>query len=165
MADGNFDSRPVPDPTVLTTEQLHREIGAVREVILNEISHVETRSTERFNAIAERTKEQKEDGRLALDAAFQSAKDAVALQTEASDKAIAKSEAATTKQIDALGVVVEKSTQTTNEKIDDLKTRLDKLEGARVGSQTSTTQLIAWVTVAIALAGVVALVVSLTITR
>jgi len=168
VADTERDFRPVPDPTLLTTEQLHREIAALREFVLGEIRHVGELSNERFKAVdeqfyavSERTKEQKEDGRLALDAAFQSAKDAVALQTEASEKAIAKSEAATTKQIDALGVVVEKSSQAKDEKIDDLKTRLDKLEGRREGVSSSTALLLAIVGALAAVAVIVSIVVAL----
>lgn len=137
-------SRPVPDPTVLTTEQLHREISALREFVLGEIRHVGEMNVEKFRAVedrfhdvgskfedvAHRTAEQKTDTKDALDAALQAAKDAVSLQTEASDKAIAKSEAATTKQIDALAVLVDKSADATTEKIVDLKSRLDKLESA-----------------------------------
>jgi hypothetical protein len=163
------DFRPVPDPTLLTTEQLHREIAALREFVLGEIRHVGELSNERFKAVdeqfyavSERTKEQKEDGRLALDAAFQSAKDAVALQTEASDKAIAKSEAATTKQIDALGIVVEKSSQAKDEKIEDLKSRLDKLEGRKEGISASTALILALVGALASIAVVITVVVALT---
>jgi hypothetical protein len=137
-------STPRPDPTILTTEQLHREIAALREFILGEIKHVGELSDDRFRTIeakfadvAERTAEQKSDTRAALDAALQAAKDAVSLQTEASNKAIDKSEAATIKQIDALGTLVEKSSQTEAEKIDDLKTRLDRIEGRAQGTQMS----------------------------
>lgn len=141
---GQRGLRPVPDPTVLTTEQLHREIAALREFVLGEIRHVGEMNIEKFTAVgaqfesvndkfrdvAMRTAEQKTDTKDALDAALQAAKDAVSLQTEASDKAIAKSEAATTKQIDALAVLVDKSADATTEKIVDLKSRLDKLESA-----------------------------------
>lgn len=166
---GNRNSRPVPDPTILTTEQLHREIAALREFVLGEIRHVgeitnqQFRAVdEQFYAVSERTKEQKEDGRLALDAAFTSAKDAVALQTEASEKAIAKSEAATTKQIDALGVVVEKSSQAKDEKIDDLKARLDKLEGRQQGIGWTGGLVIAGVGLIASIAAIISVVVALT---
>lgn len=165
----NRDSRPVPDPTLLTTEQLHREIAALREFVLGEIRHVGELSNERFKAVdeqmfavSERTKEQKEDGRLALDAAFTSAKDAVALQTEASDKAIAKSEAATTKQIDALGIVVEKSSQAKDEKIDDLKARLDKLEGRQQGIGVTGGLLLGAVGLLASIAAIISVIIAIT---
>jgi hypothetical protein len=137
-------STPRPDPTILTTEQLHREISGLREFVLGEVRHVGELSDEKFSAvdahfvaIAERMAEQKTDTKVAVDAALQAAKEAVSMQTEASDKAIAKSEAAITKQIDALAVLVEKSSEAKDEKIDDLKTRLDRLEGRSQGTQMS----------------------------
>jgi len=134
----NGDSRPVPDPTALTTEQLHREIGALREFVLGEVHHVREISQVKFGAVenqlasvAERTAEQKADTKAALDAALQAAKDAVALQTEASDKAIAKSEAAVTKVIDGLVVQMDKSLEAIREQLNDLKLRLGGLENIK----------------------------------
>jgi hypothetical protein len=122
------DSKPVPDPTALTTEQLHREIGALREFVLGEIHHVREISQTKFEAVAVRTAEQKADTKAALDAALQAAKGAVSLQTEASDKAIAKSEAAIAKQIDALTVQMDKSGDARDERINDLRDRVRTLE-------------------------------------
>jgi hypothetical protein len=100
------DSKPVPDPTVLTTEQLHREISALREFVLGEIHHVREISHTKFEA----------------------AKDAVWSETAASDKAIAKSEAAIAKQIDALTVQMDKSGDARDERINDLRDRVRTLE-------------------------------------
>lgn len=143
--DNSGDLRPRPDPTLLTTEQLHREIAALREFVLGEIRHVGDTQTilfegvrREFEAVAQRTAEQKSDTGKALDAALQSARDAVALQTEAFAIATAKSEAATTKQIDALGTLVDKSSDAKDEKINDLKTRLDRLEAQKEGQETKT---------------------------
>jgi transcriptional regulator NrdR family protein len=129
------DSRPVPDPTALTTEQLHREIGALREFVLGEIQHVREISQVKFAAVerefatvAERTAEQKTDTKDALDAALRAAKDAVALQTVASDKAIAKSEFAVTKVIDGLVTQMDKSAEVMREQLNDLKQRVGGLE-------------------------------------
>lgn len=141
---GGADRRPIPDPTQLTTEALHREIAALRDVVMNEIRHVGVVSDEKFLAVdarltelAIRVGEQKADAKEAVHAALAAAKDAVAIRTEASDASIAKSEAATTKQIDALGVLVERLSQAKDEKIDDLKARLDRLEGKTQGTQMS----------------------------
>lgn len=142
MAPDGYDSRPVPDPTILTTEQLHREIASTRELVIGEIRHLSDLTDEKFKAVedrfsnvddkfddvAQRTAEQKTDTKDALDAALQAAKDAVALQTVAFADATAKSEAAVTKQIDALGTLVEKSSDAKDEKINDLKSRLDRIE-------------------------------------
>jgi hypothetical protein len=142
MAPNDKGSRPVPDPTILTTEQLHREIASTRELVVGEIRHLSELTDEKFRAVedrfrnvddkfedvAQRTAEQKTDTKDALDAALQAAKDAVALQTEAFDAATRKSESAVTKQIDALGTLVEKSSDAKDEKINDLKSRLDRIE-------------------------------------
>lgn len=94
----------------------------------------------RFDDVARRTAEQKTDTKDALDAALQAAKDAVSLQTEASDKAIAKSELSTTKQIDALATLVDRSSGEKDEKINDLKSRLDRLEASRQGGVDQRTE-------------------------
>jgi hypothetical protein len=144
--DGRDDVTPRPDPTKLTTEALLREIAGLREFVLGEIGHVREISQTKFSAIdrqlegiAQRTAEQKTDTKDALDAALQAAKEAVNLQREASDKAIAKSEADTTGKIEALGKLVEKSSDVKDEKIEDLKERMNRIEGALIAAQTVQT--------------------------
>lgn len=107
MAADDRGSTPVPDPTVLTTEQLHREVATVRELVLSEIAHVKELTAVKFSEIEKRTVEQKTDTNAANQVALQAAKELVALQTQASDRAISKSEAATKEQIGALQAAVE----------------------------------------------------------
>lgn len=142
------DRKPVPDPTALTTEALHREIAILHDRLLVKIAHLSEVMKIQFDGVdkgflgmADRTQEQKLDTKAALDAALQSAKDAVALQTVASDRAIAKSEAATTKQIDALAVALQKAVDALEGRITDAKENTNKLE-IRVGQQeqVKTTQ-------------------------
>jgi hypothetical protein len=135
---------PVPDPTELTTQALLREIGALREFILSEIGHVREISQSKFASmersfidVANRTAEQKTDTKDALNAALESAKEAVRLQRDASDKAIAKSEVDTTDKIDALRKLLEKSSDVKDEKIEDLKERMNRIEGALIAAQTA----------------------------
>jgi flagellar basal body rod protein FlgB len=137
-------STPRPDPTILTTEQLHREIAALREFVLGEVRHVSQINDERFRAVEaqfeqhlERTREQKTDTQQAVQSALTSAKELVAQRNDASERAIAKSEQATVKQVDGLAVLLEKSSEAKDEKIDDLKARLDRLEGRAQGTQMS----------------------------
>jgi hypothetical protein len=134
------DSRPVPDPTALTTEQLHREIGALREFVLGEIRHVREISQTKFEAVSVRTAEQKADTKEAVDAALRAAKDAVALQTAASDKAIAKSEAAVTKVIDGLVIQIDKSIEAMREQLNDLKQRVGGLETTKTTRDEGSTK-------------------------
>jgi dGTP triphosphohydrolase len=150
MTESEQGSKPVPDPTALTTERVNREVEAAREFVLGEIRHLRELTDQKFAAVsaqfdsvADRVAEQKTDTRDAVDAAFAAAKEAVKNQTEAQDKAIAKSEAAITKQMDALYLLQEKSNQAADEKIDDLKGRLDKLEGRSQGTQMSAGLLFA----------------------
>lgn len=42
MLNGDADRRPVPDPTVLTTEQLQREIAALRDLIYTRLDAMDT---------------------------------------------------------------------------------------------------------------------------
>lgn len=160
------DSKPTPDPTVLTTEQLHREIGALREFVLGEIHHVREISQVKFagvekgfEGVAERTAEQKADTKAALDAALQAAKDAVALQTAASDKAIAKSEAAIAKQIDALVVQMDKSGDARDERIGDLKDRVRTLETVKTNTGERSARSLALAAIAISVVMVIVTVV------
>jgi hypothetical protein len=108
-------SVPSPDPTILTTAALYREINTLQVLLEQRLGALETVFSERllawqlsikgqFDTIERQRIEQKADTKSALDAALQAAKDAVALQTEASDKAIAKSETATSKAIDQLAI-------------------------------------------------------------
>lgn len=138
------DTRPIPDPTQLTTEALNREIAALRDLLYGEIRHRGQLTDEQFrsvmvqfNAIEQRTAEQKTDTRLAVEAALTSAKDAVALQTTASDKAIANWTAAFTKQLDALYALIDRQNDAQAEKVADLKERLSNLEGKSQGTQMS----------------------------
>jgi cobalamin biosynthesis Mg chelatase CobN len=143
------DSRPVPDPTALTTQQLNREISALREFVLGEIRHVREVSQVKFEAVAVRTAEQKADTKEAVDAALRAAREAVVLQTAAADKAIAKSEAAIAKQIDALVVQMDKSGDASDERIGDLKDRVRALETAKLTKDEGSTKTGAIITLVI----------------
>lgn len=116
-----------PDPTVLTTEQLmremssverefalrqetrQREIKALKELVetlisaLADVTAEEFRSVKtQFELIERQRVEQKSDTKAAVDAALIAQKEAVQEQTTASGLSIAKSEAATAKQLDQL---------------------------------------------------------------
>ena len=78
-------SRPVPDPTELTTQALLAAIGSLRELLENRMDGADNLASERFA------------GRdLALAAALSAAKEAVA-----------KSETFTAKQIEAIAIRIE----------------------------------------------------------
>jgi len=148
------DSRPVPDPTVLTTQQLFQAILALRELIESRLNGMDKaislveqangklpeRIDEKLSAITgvqnekfasiktqfgerdTRDERSARDGKLAIDAALQAAKEAVA-----------KSEVGITKQIDQLAAIIVSTKATLDDKISDIKDRLVLIEGAVAG--------------------------------
>jgi hypothetical protein len=127
---------PIPDPTLLTTQQLIREILSLRELLeakqqafsretdmrfagLNkEIIALQELHSEKFAAVARQFDE----------------RDTRALVTaEAIDKAMQKSEGATTKQMDQLYTLIATGTKTLDDKITDIKERLALSSGTGSG--------------------------------
>lgn len=186
---------PRPDPSLLTTVALQREIFTLRELLETKLGGVdqatdhlkmilETRlngmdqaikllqairdemparvdekiqalhdvhdgrfdafkgvNDEKFNSIQTqfrerdvRSEQSSKDGKVAVDAALQAAKEAVGEQNKSSSLAIAKSETATMKQIDGLGVQLQNMNKASDDKIADLKERLTRIEGTKSGS-------------------------------
>jgi len=140
---------PIPDPTVLTTEQLTRESLHLRELFATRldamdkavailqaiadrsptVNEVYLQHEEKFRGVerqfAERDTRMQESGlqaKLAVDAALQAAKEAVA-----------KSEAATMKAIDQLATLMASNSKASDDKIDDLKGRQSALDGRERG--------------------------------
>jgi hypothetical protein len=152
------DTRPVPDPTVLTTEASIRQEAMFRDLIKTEIEHVTELIAERINGVSNsfneklariesrfdmldnRTAEQKKDTKDALDAALAAQKEAVASQTASSEKSITKSETATIERIKAVETLLSASTRASDDKIDDLKSRIVAIEAVKLGNveQTAT---------------------------
>jgi uncharacterized protein (DUF342 family) len=153
------DIRPVPDPTVLTQEASTKLEAMIRNLIKTEIEHqrelfdekldgISNQFSERLATISEkiagiglrldlldaRTAEQKSDTKAALDAALAAQKEAVAAQTESSDKSINKSETATTERIKAVETLLNASTRASDDKIDDLKSRIVAIEAVKIGN-------------------------------
>jgi hypothetical protein len=141
-------AEPKPDPTLLTTASLLREIanlkelqGANLEVVSSsldgltkrfdhkyvesaaDIQHLRELVFERIEGMRELSRQAREDSKISLDAAFRSAK-------EAGDKA----EQSFAKQIEALSERTEAASKATNEKIDRLTSRLDTGEGKSKGA-------------------------------
>ena len=72
--------------------------------------------------------------KIAVDAALQAAKEAVAEQNRSFALATGKSETATMKQIDALGLAIQTANKGLDDKIADLKDGLTRIEGMDLGS-------------------------------
>ena len=139
--------KPDPDPTLLTTENLRREIAnlkelveakfeandeaefALKELLLTKIEQLAAVTNERFTGVAAqfaerdtRTDQRAGDTKLAVDAAFAAAKEATA-----------KIEAGFTKSIDGLQDLMNTNTKASDEKIGDLKDRLTTIESRTQG--------------------------------
>ena len=173
---------PIPDPTLLTTIQLNREITAVREIleatlrgnlavvqsrmegmdkalqllqvisdripvqIDEKIFRLKELHQEKFESIQVqfserdvRTEQTARDVKIAVDAALQAAKEAVAEQNRSFALATAKSEASTAKQIDAQGLAIQTAFKSLDDKIGDMKDRLTRIEGVSLGSADART--------------------------
>lgn len=119
------DLRPRPDPTVLTTAQLLREIDNAKEQLRAECRGSFNVIEKQFQAVDQRFDqaekwrlEQKADNTAATGAALTAAKEAVSQQNAASQQAIAKSEAATMKQISDLGARLTSVQQNLQDRLD-----------------------------------------------
>jgi len=142
-----FTSRPVPDPTILTTEQLLREVAALRELVQSDIEGLEAIVAEKFRSVDQQLElverqrvEQKADTKAAVDAALTAQKEAVKEQTTASDRAIAKSEASMTKQLEQMGSTFTASIKGVTDNLDDVKERVGKMEAMKLGGQEVKTE-------------------------
>jgi hypothetical protein len=158
------DLLPRPDPTVLTTQQLLREVSSVRDIIESRLDGMDKAITllqaaidrspsiaeiyaefqEKFNSVKTqfkerdtRTEQTSKDSKVAVDAALQAAKEAVGEQNKSSALAIAKSEAATTKQIDSITTLIQTNQKAIDDKITDVKDRITGIEGRSQGVGTS----------------------------
>jgi hypothetical protein len=105
MPGGPRSNIPIPDPSLLTTDALNREITTLKELITSQIAL----TSEKFRGVDVRLT----DGKIAVDKAF-----------DASEKAIAKTEAAFTKQIESC-----------DSKINDVKERITILESRSLGAR------------------------------
>jgi len=140
------DIRPIPDPTVLTTEASNRLETMLRTLIKTEIEHQHDLFTEKFTRIItqfamleDRTAEQKRDVKDALDAALAAQKEAAALQTTSLEKNIAKSETATNERIKSVENALSTSTKASDDKIGDLKDRVVAIEAVKLGNVEAVT--------------------------
>jgi DNA repair exonuclease SbcCD ATPase subunit len=155
------NSRPTPDPTILTTEQLLREVDRVKELMTALVEGLREVTDERFRSVnqllvtleRQRTElkadlaatriEQKADTKAAVDAALIAQKEAVKEQTSASERAIAKSEASNTKQTDQLQASFAAAITQVTTTFNDLKTRVERIENLKQGGQDNKTALYA----------------------
>jgi hypothetical protein len=140
--DPQENSRPVPDPTILTTEQLLREISALKDLVESWIDGLEQVNAEKmrsvwsqFETVERQRIEQKADTKAAVDAALAAQQDAVREQTIASERSIAKSETATEGKLDQLGRTFDTNIKNLQEIAADNKDRIRTLEALKTGAR------------------------------
>lgn len=169
-------TKPDPDPTSLTTDNLLREVGHVREhaeglvrTLETELRAIRNMGEERFASIDNRFKERDirntertTAASAALAAALQSARDLGQQTNEANDRAVQKSEAAFTRQIELLGANIAGIGKGLDGKVEDVKASLNRLEGRvlqieslKIGAAENRKGIDGNVTLAISIAAVV----------
>ena len=121
---------------------LDREIHSARTLMEAKLQNIFDVMQEKFARVDvlfvegdKRTQQLSTANALALAAALQAAKEAVAEQNRSNTTAIAKSETAVSEQIKQMQISFETGLRSTNEKIDDIKSRLDKGEGGVTGAR------------------------------
>jgi hypothetical protein len=165
------NSRPVPDPTILTTEQLLREVSALRDLVEAWIDNVEQVNAEKlrsvwgqFELVERQRLEQKADTKAAVDAALKAQQDAVREQTIASERAIAKSETATTRQLEQLGNTFDSNIRNLSEIAADNKDRIRTLEATKLGASESAASQRLNVGALVGVLGLLVLIISVAVT-
>jgi len=118
-----------PDPTVLTTEalhreveQMHRELAALRELLEVKMAERNRAVDQLFALVEDRRVEQKQDVGRNVDAALAAAKEAVA-----------KTETSTAKQLEQLQETFATALRAVTSAVDELKDRVGAVESSIVG--------------------------------
>ena len=178
-------STPVPDPTQRTTENLVREIEALKELVFTRLDGMDKAITllqatlDQSPSIAEmyskheqmfvnietqfkerdvRAEQTKTEGKVSIDAALQAAKEAVSEQNKSNGLAILKSETSTTKQIDQIGATISTLENSMDSKISDVKERLTLIEGRTKGIGDSWGFVVGFVGIISAIGAIIALI-------
>jgi hypothetical protein len=126
-------------------DAIEHSADLVREILSAEfrgaIDTMSKVSDEKFSSISiqfaerdTRTEQTAAGVKIAVDAALQAAKEAVAEQNRSFALATGKSETATMKQIDALGLAIQTANKGLDDKIADMKDRLTRIEGMDLSS-------------------------------
>jgi len=142
------ETKPTPDPTILTTEQLLREVGNSLLLMRAEMAgmtkerdaklvavDVKFAAVEReFELIEARRQEQKVDTKTAVDAALAAAEKAFRDQTANQEKAIQKSETASIEQAKQQNATFSASLQAIADTLADVKDRVGAIEARALGA-------------------------------
>lgn len=135
-----YEVKPTPDPTVLTTELMLREVDRVVRLLQAEMKGDREVNESRFAAMKhefetfERNRvEQKTDNATAVTAAISAAEKNRQDQTTAMEKAILKSETSASEQSKLQYATVQESLKGILVSINDIKDRVGKIENIKLG--------------------------------
>jgi hypothetical protein len=144
--DRERDWKPRPDPTILTTEALIREISHLRELVESEIESLGDACEAKFAFIEQRLA----DRTLLVDSAFQSSKEAVSAALASSKEAVAKSEDTFNKQIAEIRRTAEATSKGLEGQIGGVEKRVTIIESIDRGVEKKSEGLNSIATLAIA---------------
>jgi len=125
---------PRPDPTVLTTEALIREIAHLRELLETQLEGLGDACEAKFEYIEQRFR----DRDLLVDSAFASSKEAVVAALASSKEAVAKSEDTFNKQIAEIRRTAEATSKGLEKDIGGVKDRVTIIESLDRGAEKKT---------------------------
>lgn len=125
---------PIPDPTLLTTQQLDREIANLEARVAAELKGV----NEHINAVKsidqghfERIQIQFSERKEQVSLALQNQKDLNEVRTQFTNETIDKMDKIYTKLFDQMQVLLNSTSENANEKINDLKARVEVISAGR----------------------------------
>lgn len=135
-----MEDRPISDPSELTTAQILREVGTLRELMESRHDGSARLFAEQFSALEKQLRiadamriEQKKDMKDALDAALAAAKEAVSQQNASFAIATAKSETSMSEQMKQANVMFGTAIEALTTQLNDLKERIARVEAAKQG--------------------------------
>jgi hypothetical protein len=160
---GEGDTRPVPDPTALTTKAVDTAVAVAKEFTIGEVTHLKELTDVQFGLIERQRKEQKEDTKAAVDAALAAAKEAVKEQTTASQLSTNKSETSFAEQLKQQNVTFSVAIEGVNREMRDLKTRVERIENLKQGGQDSKASVYAAVGLGVLVLGLLGTIVAIVI--
>ena len=156
------ENQPVPDPTILTTEQLLREIARLEKLMEASVAGLRDVVNEQFESVdvqfqlVERQRvEQKKDTKDAVDAALAAAKEAVKEQTTASGLSITKSETATSEQLKQMNATFTTAINAVSATVTDLKEQVVRIESIKQGGKEQITGLYAAIGASAVILGII----------